>query len=56
MLAAKYGADITYGEEIIDHKFLKCFRQENGKSICIPELLPFLTVMPTLSGKRLIFF
>ncbi|TKW05618.1 hypothetical protein SEVIR_7G188000v4 [Setaria viridis] len=26
LLAAEYGADITYGEEIIDHKFLKCER------------------------------
>ncbi|GJN26920.1 hypothetical protein PR202_gb14887 [Eleusine coracana subsp. coracana] len=29
MLAAEYGADITYGEEIIDHKFLKCKRVTN---------------------------
>ncbi|KAJ4811058.1 tRNA-dihydrouridine synthase [Rhynchospora pubera] len=29
LLAAEYGADITYGEEIIDHKFLKCDRFEN---------------------------
>ncbi|KAL2622596.1 hypothetical protein R1flu_002801 [Riccia fluitans] len=29
MLAAEYGADITYGEELIDHKVVKCFRQEN---------------------------
>ncbi|CAM6127752.1 unnamed protein product [Calypogeia fissa] len=29
MLAAEYGADITYGEELVDHKFLRCFRQEN---------------------------
>jgi tRNA-dihydrouridine synthase 2 len=33
LLAAEYGADITYGEEIIDHKFLKCERLENG-NIC----------------------
>ncbi|KAL7613611.1 hypothetical protein Lser_V15G07381 [Lactuca serriola] len=26
LLAAQYGADITYGEEIIDHKLLKCER------------------------------
>ncbi|KAM7251765.1 hypothetical protein ACFE04_023648 [Oxalis oulophora] len=26
MLAAEYGADITYGEEIIDHRFVKCER------------------------------
>lgn len=29
MLAAEYGADITYGEEIIDHKFIKCERRLN---------------------------
>ncbi|XP_065876242.1 uncharacterized protein [Euphorbia lathyris] len=29
LLAAEYGADITYGEEIIDHKFLKCERKVN---------------------------
>ncbi|XP_020094830.1 tRNA-dihydrouridine(20) synthase [NAD(P)+]-like isoform X2 [Ananas comosus] len=29
LLAAEYGADITYGEEIIDHKLLKCERRLN---------------------------
>ncbi|KAF0894309.1 hypothetical protein E2562_038279 [Oryza meyeriana var. granulata] len=29
LLAAEYGADIMYGEEIIDHKFLKCERVTN---------------------------
>ncbi|XP_073396367.1 uncharacterized protein [Physcomitrium patens] len=29
MLAAGYGADITYGEEIVDHKMLCCERVEN---------------------------
>ncbi|KAJ0040930.1 hypothetical protein Pint_27789 [Pistacia integerrima] len=29
LLAAQYGADITYGEEIIDRKFLKCERRVN---------------------------
>ncbi|CAH9141891.1 unnamed protein product [Cuscuta epithymum] len=29
LLAADYGADITYGEEIIDHKLLKCERRVN---------------------------
>ncbi|CAK8561761.1 unnamed protein product [Lathyrus sativus] len=29
LLAAEYGADITYGEEIIDHKILKCDRRIN---------------------------
>ncbi|XP_057784345.1 uncharacterized protein LOC131001781 isoform X1 [Salvia miltiorrhiza] len=29
MLAAEYGAHITYGEEIIDHKILKCERRVN---------------------------
>ncbi|CAL8155368.1 unnamed protein product [Prunus armeniaca] len=31
LLAAEYGADITYGEEIIDHKFVKCDRRLNEK-------------------------
>ncbi|KAI3987575.1 hypothetical protein MKX01_021487 [Papaver californicum] len=30
LLSADYGADITYGEEIIDHKFVKCVRRVNG--------------------------
>ncbi|KAK9670126.1 hypothetical protein RND81_13G179700 [Saponaria officinalis] len=30
LLAADYGADITYGEEIIDHKLIKCDRVVNG--------------------------
>ncbi|XP_009365726.2 tRNA-dihydrouridine(20) synthase [NAD(P)+]-like isoform X2 [Pyrus x bretschneideri] len=30
LLAAEYGADITYGEEIIDHKLVKCERRFNG--------------------------
>ncbi|XP_020588568.1 tRNA-dihydrouridine(20) synthase [NAD(P)+]-like [Phalaenopsis equestris] len=29
LLAAEYGADITYGEEIIDHRILKCERRVN---------------------------
>lgn len=29
LLSAEYGADITYGEEIIDHKLLKCERRVN---------------------------
>ncbi|KAJ8510668.1 hypothetical protein OPV22_001102 [Ensete ventricosum] len=29
LLAAGYGADITYGEEIIDHKMVKCERRPN---------------------------
>ncbi|KAM7516385.1 hypothetical protein LguiA_005968 [Lonicera macranthoides] len=29
MLCARYGADITYGEEIIDHKLIKCERRIN---------------------------
>ncbi|KAJ8769317.1 hypothetical protein K2173_002521 [Erythroxylum novogranatense] len=29
LLAAEYGADITYGEEIIDHKLVKCERKVN---------------------------
>ncbi|XP_047149954.1 tRNA-dihydrouridine(20) synthase [NAD(P)+]-like isoform X1 [Vigna umbellata] len=34
LLAAQYGADITYGEEIIDHKMLKCERRINGLIGC----------------------
>lgn len=30
LLAADYGADITYAEEIIDHKIIKCERIVNG--------------------------
>ncbi|KAI4328090.1 hypothetical protein L6164_020477 [Bauhinia variegata] len=29
LLAAQYGADITYGEEIIDHRLVKCERRIN---------------------------
>jgi tRNA-dihydrouridine synthase 2 len=29
MLAAEYGADITYGEEIVDHKMVRCRRVVN---------------------------
>ncbi|KAL8117857.1 uncharacterized protein LOC141723733 [Apium graveolens] len=29
LLSAEYGADITYGEEIIDHKLIKCERRVN---------------------------
>eukprot|EP00897_Mesotaenium_endlicherianum_P001683 jgi/Mesen1/1542/ME001330S00502 len=31
MLAADYGADITYGEEIVDHKIVTCRREINSK-------------------------
>lgn len=31
LLAADYGADITYGEEIIDHKMVKCHRKLNER-------------------------
>ncbi|XP_027077872.1 uncharacterized protein [Coffea arabica] len=34
LLAAEYGADITYGEEIIDHKLLKCERRINDVLRC----------------------
>jgi len=27
MLAAEYGADITYGEEIVNHRLLRCTRK-----------------------------
>lgn len=35
LLAAQYGADITYGEEIIDHKIIKCERRVNGNFLFI---------------------
>lgn len=35
LLAADYGADITYGEEIIDHKLLKCERRVNGNFVFV---------------------
>ncbi|KAJ8433079.1 hypothetical protein Cgig2_014127 [Carnegiea gigantea] len=35
LLAADYGADITYREEIIDHKFIKCERRINGSSCAL---------------------
>lgn len=31
LLALRYGADIVYTEEIIDHKMMQCTRVENGK-------------------------
>lgn len=31
LLAIDYGADIVYTEELIDWKFLKTVRRENGK-------------------------
>ena len=31
LLALDYGADIVYSEELIDWKFLKSVRRENGK-------------------------
>ncbi|CAL0313029.1 unnamed protein product [Lupinus luteus] len=34
LLAAQYGAHITYGEEIIDHKIIKCYRQFNERIGC----------------------
>ncbi|KAJ4833329.1 hypothetical protein Tsubulata_000545 [Turnera subulata] len=34
LLAAEYGADITYGEEIIDHKMVKCERKVNDYIGC----------------------
>ncbi|GJT28445.1 tRNA-dihydrouridine(20) synthase [NAD(P)+]-like protein [Tanacetum coccineum] len=34
LLAAQYGSDITYGEEIIDHKLLKCERRINDVIGC----------------------
>lgn len=34
LLALDYGADIVYTEELIDWKFLKTIRRENGISHC----------------------
>ena len=30
LLAAEYGAHVVYGEELVDHKVIKCVREENG--------------------------
>ena len=30
LLALKYGADLVYGEELIDHKMIQCVRRENA--------------------------
>lgn len=35
LLALDYGADMVYSEELIDWKFLRSVRRENGKSIFI---------------------
>lgn len=42
LMAAEYGADLTYGEEIIDHKMLKCVRRANGKAAAslVPVVMP----------------
>lgn len=40
LLAAEFGADITYGEEIIDHKMVKCERRLNGTQFYIIYLQP----------------
>ena len=29
LLAVEYGADLVYGEELIDHKMVQCARREN---------------------------
>lgn len=42
LLAAEYGADITYGEEIIDHKLLKCERRVNGNFVFDVDLFLYL--------------
>ena len=42
LLASQHGADITYGEEIIDHKMIKCERRLNGSGtflLCIVKKL-----------------
>jgi len=35
ILALRYGADLVYSEEIIDHKFLQATRVVNGMKIII---------------------
>lgn len=38
LLALDYGADLVYGEEIIDFKIARCKRVENGKLIEVSKL------------------
>jgi hypothetical protein len=33
MLAAKYGADVTYGEEIVDHRLLRSTGKINSNAL-----------------------
>lgn len=42
LLALDYGADLVYGEEIIDFKIIRCKRLENGKpATCFLSFLTF---------------
>jgi len=40
LLAKKYGADLVYSEELIDHKLLNCERHVNDTINCIDYRLP----------------
>lgn len=37
LLALRYGADLVYSEEIIDFKFLRTYRYENG--LCFSTII-----------------
>lgn len=44
LLAADYGADITYGEELVDHKVIKCIREVN-------EMLGTIDIVDKSTGE-----
>ncbi|KAI4383470.1 hypothetical protein MLD38_009304 [Melastoma candidum] len=54
LLAAEYGADITYGEEIIDHKLIKCERRINERlgSVDIVEKGTEIVVFRTCKQEK----
>ncbi|KAL6960817.1 Ubiquitin carboxyl-terminal hydrolase 26 [Sarracenia purpurea var. burkii] len=59
LLSAKYGADITYGEEIIDHKLIKCERRINVVEsflVCPRFLAMFWTQYPIPSTATLWYY
>lgn len=53
LLALKYGADIVYTEELIDHKILECTRKENKVLGTVDFVLPDgEVVLSTCSAER----
>jgi hypothetical protein len=49
MLAGQYGADITSGEEIVDHRLLRCTRKINSNAL---KLLTSFLMDVTLDIKK----